>query len=71
VEAVKYQILIILLIAVGTDFGVISAIWLTGRHLFDQRHRLRLSENALFPHICVIFRKSMLAISNIWLCLIS
>lgn len=42
VEAVKYQILIILLIAAGTGFGVITAIWITGRHLFDQRHRLRL-----------------------------
>lgn len=42
VEAVKYQILIMLLIAAGTGFGVISAIWLSGRHLFDQRHRLRL-----------------------------
>lgn len=42
VEAVKYQILIILLIAAGTGFGVISAIWMTGRHLFDARHRLRL-----------------------------
>lgn len=42
VEAVKYQILIILLIAAGTGFGVISAIWMTGRHLFDNRHRLRL-----------------------------
>ena len=42
VEAVKYQILIILLIAVGTGFGVMASIWLTGRHLFDQRHRLRL-----------------------------
>jgi len=42
VEAVKYQILIILLIAAGTGFGVIAAIWMTGRHLFDQRHRLRL-----------------------------
>jgi len=41
-EAVKYQILIILLIAAGTGFGVIAAIWMTGRHLFDQRHRLRL-----------------------------
>ncbi|WP_028579482.1 hypothetical protein [Desulfogranum japonicum] len=30
-----------------------------------------LSEKALFPHICVIFRKSMLAISTIWLGLIS
>lgn len=42
VEAVKYQILILLLIAAGTGFGVIAAIWMTGRHLFDQRHRLRL-----------------------------
>jgi len=42
VEAVKYQILIILLIAAGTGFGVIAAIWMIGRHLFDQRHRLRL-----------------------------
>jgi putative ABC transport system permease protein len=42
VEAVKYQILIFLLIAAGTGFGVISAIWMTGRHLFDHRHRLRL-----------------------------
>lgn len=42
VEAVKYQILIILLIAAGTGFGVMGAIWMTGRHLFDHRHRLRL-----------------------------
>lgn len=42
VEAVKYQILIMLLIAAGTGFGVISAIWMMGRHLFDKRHRLRL-----------------------------
>jgi putative ABC transport system permease protein len=42
VEAVKYQILIMFLIAAGTGFGVISAIWMSGWHLFDERHRLRL-----------------------------
>lgn len=42
VEAVKYQILIMFLIGAGTGFGVISAIWLTSRHLFDSRHRLCL-----------------------------
>lgn len=42
VEAVKYQILIMFLIAAGTGFGVITAIRLTARRLFDTRHRLRL-----------------------------
>lgn len=42
VEAVKYQILIMFLIAGGTGFGVISAIWASGKVLFDQRERLRL-----------------------------
>lgn len=42
VEAVKYQILIMFLIAAGTGFGVITAIRLTARRLFDKRHRLRL-----------------------------
>lgn len=42
IEAVKYQILIMFLIAGGTGFGVISAIWMSGLHLFDARHRLRL-----------------------------
>jgi putative ABC transport system permease protein len=42
VEAVKYQILIMFLIAAGTGFGVVSAIWMSGLHLFDERHRLRL-----------------------------
>lgn len=42
VEAVKYQILIMFLIAAGTGFGVISAIWMSGLLLFDKRHRLRL-----------------------------
>lgn len=42
VEAVKYQILIMFLIAAGTGFGVICSIWLMSRHLFDDRHRLCL-----------------------------
>lgn len=48
VEAVKYQILIMFLIAAGTGFGVISAIWMSGLLLFDKRHRLRLE--ILTPH---------------------
>jgi len=46
-DAVKYQILIIFLIAVGTGFGVIFTIWLIGRLLFDQRHRLQLDRLVL------------------------
>jgi putative ABC transport system permease protein len=42
VEAVKYQILIMFLIAAGTGLGIMSAIWLADRRLFDSRHRLRL-----------------------------
>ena len=42
VEAVKYQILIMFLIAAGTGFGVSTALWLASRRLFDERHRLRL-----------------------------
>ena len=42
VEAVKYQILIMFLIAAGTGFGVVFSVWLTARRLFDDRHRLRL-----------------------------
>jgi putative ABC transport system permease protein len=42
VEAVKYQILIMFLIAAGTGFGVIFSIWMTSRRLFDSRHRLCL-----------------------------
>lgn len=41
-EAVKYQILIMFLITAGTGFGVLAAIWLANRELFDERHRLRL-----------------------------
>ena len=42
VEAVKYQILIMFLIAVGTGLGVICATRITANRLFDERHRLRL-----------------------------
>jgi putative ABC transport system permease protein len=44
VEAVKYQILIMFLIAAGTGFGVMCSIWMTSRHLFDSRHRLCLDQ---------------------------
>ncbi|MCP3670692.1 MAG: ABC transporter permease, partial [Gammaproteobacteria bacterium] len=41
-EAAKYQIMILLLIAAGTGLGAISAVWISSRHLFDERQRLRL-----------------------------
>ncbi|MCP3868016.1 MAG: iron export ABC transporter permease subunit FetB [Gammaproteobacteria bacterium] len=41
-EAAKYQIMILLLIAVGTGLGAIFAVWVGSRRLFDQRQRLRL-----------------------------
>ena len=42
VDAVKYQILIMFLIAAGTGFGVFVSVGLVSRRLFDERHRLRL-----------------------------
>lgn len=41
-EAVKYQILIMFLIAGGTGLGTMAAVWLGSRRLFDDRQRLRL-----------------------------
>ena len=41
-EAVKYQILVMLLITVGTGFGALVAVWFGARRLFDDRERLRL-----------------------------
>jgi putative ABC transport system permease protein len=41
-EAVKYQILIMFLIAAGTGFGTLGAVWLGSSRLFDERQRLRL-----------------------------
>ncbi len=46
-EAVKYQILIMLLISAGTGFGVTAALWLASKRLFDERHRLRLDSLAM------------------------
>ncbi|MEJ2553053.1 MAG: iron export ABC transporter permease subunit FetB [Gammaproteobacteria bacterium] len=41
-EAVKYQILIMFLIAACTGFGTLMAVWSGSRRLFDERQRLRL-----------------------------
>jgi putative ABC transport system permease protein len=41
-EAVKYQLLIMFLIAGGTAFGVLGAVLIGSRRLSDARHRLRL-----------------------------
>jgi len=41
-EAVKYQILIMFLIAAGTGFGTVIAVVLGSKRLFDERERLRL-----------------------------
>jgi putative ABC transport system permease protein len=42
VEAVKYQILIMFLIAVGTGLGTLAAVIAASRRLFDERQRLCL-----------------------------
>ena len=41
-EAAKYQLLIMFLIAGGTTLGVLGAVLAGGRRLTDRRHRLRL-----------------------------
>jgi len=41
-EAVKYQILIMFLIASGTGLGTVAAVWIGSGRLFDKRQRLRL-----------------------------
>lgn len=41
-EAAKYQILILFLIAAGTGLGAMVAMWLASGRLFDKRERLRL-----------------------------
>jgi putative ABC transport system permease protein len=46
IDAVRYQILIMFLIAGGTSFGTILAVNLGARRLFDDRHRLRLDRLA-------------------------
>lgn len=41
-EAAKYQLMILFLIAAGTGLGSLSAVWLGSSRLFDERQRLRL-----------------------------
>jgi len=41
-EAAKYQLLILFLIAAGTGFGAMAAVWIGSKRLFDERERLRL-----------------------------
>ncbi len=41
-EAVKYQLLIMFLIAAGTTLGVLGAVLAAARRLTDARYRLRL-----------------------------
>ena len=41
-EAAKYQLLIMFLIAAGTGLGSVAAVWFGSRRLFDERERLRL-----------------------------
>ncbi len=41
-EAVKYQVMIMFLIAGGSGFGTLGAVWLASRRLFDEAQRLRL-----------------------------
>jgi putative ABC transport system permease protein len=43
IQAVKYQILVIFLIAAGTGFGTQLAVSVGSRRLFDERERLRLN----------------------------
>ncbi len=43
-DAVKYQILVMFLIAAGTGFGCITAIWMLSGRLFDERDRLCLDQ---------------------------
>jgi putative ABC transport system permease protein len=41
-QAIKYQLMIMFLIAGGTGLGVLAAVYLTAARLTDARHRLRL-----------------------------
>lgn len=45
-EAAKYQLMIMFLIAAGTGLGSIAAVWIGSRRLFDNRERLRLDRLA-------------------------
>ena len=41
-EAARYQLMILLLIATGSGLGSMAAVWGGSRRLFDERERLRL-----------------------------
>ncbi len=45
--AVKYQILVMFTISVGTGFGTLAAVAVASRRLFDERERLRLDRLSL------------------------
>jgi len=45
-EAAKYQLMILLLIAAGTGFGASVAVWVGSKRLFDERQRLRVDRLA-------------------------
>ncbi len=45
-EAAKYQLMILLLIAAGVGLGSLAAVWGGSRRLFDERERLRLDRIA-------------------------
>lgn len=47
-EAAKYQILILFLIVAGSGLGSLTAVWLGGIRLFDDRDRLRLDRLQIF-----------------------
>ncbi len=41
-EAVKYQIMIMFILTAASSFGIMLALWLSSKRLFDERQRLRL-----------------------------
>lgn len=45
-EAAKYQLMILFLIAAGTGLGSLVAVWIGAGRLFDERQRLRLDRLA-------------------------
>ncbi len=49
IEAVKYQILIMFLIAGGTGLGLVAAVLAGARRMTDSRHRLRLDRLTAGP----------------------
>jgi len=48
-EAAKYQLMILFMIAAGSGLGSLAAIWAGSRRLFDERQRLRLDRLSGHP----------------------